>query len=127
MCASVVQFVHILFVTPSYKTLLCLEAFYSAQRDWLNRLFLPDIPGLPPSVMEQVSLDRADGGLDLVPAYITAVPYFAGSKLDNARAVAQLPGQPDAASLTASIPNFPDSLYAERNVTPAEELLLPSL
>ena len=126
MCASVVQVVHVFRATPPAQTLPTLKEFDTRQNSWTNRL-LPDIPALPPSSMQQASLDREDGGLGLLPASVVAIPAFVGSKVDTSHAVFLLPGQPSITEMTACLPPMLASVYDEHDVMPTDDMLVPSL
>ena len=120
LCASVVQIVHILRSTPPSQTLPLLPAFDAQQERWLNSL-LPGVPQLDADALAQTSLDVCDGGLGLLPACVVSVPAYVGSRIDTARAVAQLPSQRTHVEMTSHLPSLLSTCYARFDVYPETE------
>ena len=117
LCASVVQVVHIFRSTPPLQTLPLVPEFDAQMERWLNAL-LPGVPQLDADALTQSSLDCCDGGLGLLPARVVAVPAFVGSRLDTARAVAQLPLQRTHVDMTRDLPHLLSACYERFSVSP---------
>lgn len=65
-----------------------------------------------------------NGGLSHLLARVFAVPSYAGSKVDTARAVSQVPGQPSVDAVVAPLHTILSQCYDEHDGTPQEHLLV---
>lgn len=125
-CASLVQIVHVFrAISPEQMTPI-LSEFDELQLRWTNSL-LPDIPALTTDSLWKAYLYLEDCGLELLPGRVFAVPVYFGSKIDTARAVAQLPGQTDIVDMTAGLSSLLSATYAEHDVIPTADIFLTFL